>query len=237
MQGSCPQCSSKIAIDDAKVPERSFQVKCPKCGNLVRFPGRTPEAAAPAPAAAAPEPAPASAAPAAAAPSGDEEMRAQMMAQVRREMSLTEAVGGGGRALVNLADRNQAGAITLSLSRQGYQVDASDDSAEASRLIEQGVYDLVVTARVAGSVAKGESVYQRLNRLNPDSRRRLFVVLVGDEFKTGDGTQAWSCLADLVVSARDAGAADAAIRNVAQERMRLLQAYVDARRRHEAAAN
>ncbi len=234
MQGSCPQCSSKIAIDDAKVPDRSFQVKCPKCGNLVRFPGRAPEAAAaaPAPASSAPEPVPAST-PAA----GDEEMRAQMMAQVRREMSLTEAVGGGGRALVHLGDKTQAGAITLSLSRQGYQVDTSDDSGEGSRLIEQGVYDLVVTARVAGSVAKGESLYQRLNRLNPESRRRLFVVLVGDEFKTGDGTQAWSCLADLVVSARDAGAADAAIRNVTQERQRLLQAYTDARRRHEAAAN
>lgn len=230
MQGSCPQCSSKIAIDDAKVPDRAFQVKCPKCGNLVRFPGRAPEPSA------APAEAPAEA-PAAAAPAADDEVRAQMMAQVRREMSLTEAVGGGGRALVNLGDKAQAGAITLSLTRQGYQVDASDDSGESSRLIEQGIYDLVVTARIAGSVAKGESLYQRLNRLNPDSRRRLFVVLVGDEFKTADGTQAWSCLADLVVSAKDAGSADAGIRNVVQERQRLLQAYVDARRRHEAAEN
>lgn len=234
MQGSCPQCSSKIAIDDAKVPDRSFQVKCPKCGNLVRFPGRTPEAAAappPPPAVEEPAPVPASAGPA------DDEMRAQMMAQVRREMSLTETAGASGRALVNLGDKNQANAITLSLARQGYQVDTSDDAGEGSRLIEQGVYDVVVTARVAGSVAKGESLYQRLNRLNPESRRRLFVVLVGDEFKTGDGTQAWSCLADLVVSARDAAAADNAIRNVTQERQRLLQAYVDARRRHEAAAS
>jgi predicted Zn finger-like uncharacterized protein len=231
VQGSCPQCSSKIAIDDAKVPDRAFQVKCPKCGNLVRFPGRAPE-----PSAASATDGPAEA-PAASAASGEDEVRAQMMAQVRREMSLSEGIGGGGRALVNLGDKGHAGAITLTLSRQGYQVDSSDDSGDSSRLIEQGVYDLVVTARIAGSVAKGESLYQRLNRLNPDSRRRLFVVLVGDEFKTADGTQAWSCLADLVVSAKDAGSADAAIRNVVQERQRLIQAYVDARRRHEAAEN
>jgi predicted Zn finger-like uncharacterized protein len=225
VQANCPQCGSKIAIDDAKVPDRAFQVKCPKCANLVRFPGRAPEALAP-PTAAPSEPA-----------SPEDDVRAQMMAQIRREMSLTEGAVGGGRALVALTDKAQAGAITLSLSRQGYQVDTSEDSGESSRLIEQGIYDLVVAARVAGSVAKGESLYQRLNRLNPDGRRRLFVVLLGDEFKTGDGTQAWSCLADLVVNARDAASADAAIRNVTQERQRLLQVFIDARRRYEAAAS
>jgi predicted Zn finger-like uncharacterized protein len=227
VQGSCPQCSSKIAIDDAKVPDRAFQVKCPKCGSLVRFPGRSPEAAPASATPTLPPPAPVS---------GEDEVRAQMMAQIRREMSLTEGAVGGGRALVALTDKSHAGSITLALSRQGFQVESCEDPAEASRLVEQGVFDLVVAARVAGSVAKGESLYQRLNRLNADARRRLFVVLVGDEFKTGDGTQAWACLADLVVNARDAAAADSVIRGVTQERHRLQQALLEAQRRHEASA-
>jgi pilus retraction protein PilT len=31
MQASCPQCGNRVAIDDAKVPDKPFQVKCPQC--------------------------------------------------------------------------------------------------------------------------------------------------------------------------------------------------------------
>jgi len=36
----CAQCSQKLTIDDAKVPERPFQLKCPKCGTMTKAPGR-----------------------------------------------------------------------------------------------------------------------------------------------------------------------------------------------------
>ena len=63
MQANCPKCSNRIAIDDAKVPDRAFNVKCPKCQAVVRFPGKG----------AAPAAAPPPAAPAAAAPPASEE--------------------------------------------------------------------------------------------------------------------------------------------------------------------
>ena len=61
MQANCPKCSHRIVIDDAKAPDRPFNVRCPKCQNPVRFPGKgaaTPEAPAAAPEAAAPPPLP-----------------------------------------------------------------------------------------------------------------------------------------------------------------------------------
>ena len=132
------------------MPDRAFSVKCPKCQTSVRFPGKG-AAAAPAPAAprrrrraAAARAGTGARRRRAAAPSA-EAMRAEMMAQVRREMSLGDAARtASGRALVALADRAQAGAITLPLTRQGYQVDTIDNPEEGSRLLEQGVYDLVV---------------------------------------------------------------------------------------------
>ncbi len=57
MQTSCPQCSQRIVVDDAKAPDRPFSVRCPKCQTLVRFPGRSVEASADPTAAAAQEPA------------------------------------------------------------------------------------------------------------------------------------------------------------------------------------
>jgi hypothetical protein len=218
VQGSCTQCGHKITIDDAKVPDRTFQVKCPKCQTLVKFPGKGAEADGVEPV--------------------SDEVRAQLMAPVRRELAASgdATLGAGKRALVALPDKGHAGAITLTLSRLGYQVDTIDDWAESGRLMEQGVYDVIVTARVAGSEGR-ESLYQRLNRLNPESRRNLFVVLVGNEFKSGDGTQAWTCLADLVVNAKDAAAADMMFRATLAERTRLYQVFLDAKKRHEMAAS
>jgi predicted Zn finger-like uncharacterized protein len=233
VQASCPQCSNRIVVDDAKVPERAFSVKCPKCGNVLRLPGKG--AAAPA-LPASESTLPPTPLPGAGAPAVTEELRAQMMAQLRREMGASEAGSAHHRrALVALPDRGLAGAATLTLTRNGYAVDTLDDWEEGARLLEQGVYALVVTARAGASAAKGESLYQRLNRLNPEGRRRLFVVLVGQEFKTGDGTQAFVSLADLVIHPRDVPAADGALRNTIGERARLWQAFLDARARFETA--
>jgi predicted Zn finger-like uncharacterized protein len=266
VQANCTSCAQRIVIDDAKVPDRPFSVKCPKCQTVVRFPGKgaAPVASAPGtgsfdtklPAGAYPAAPPTSAYPAypsagaaaaagpaapgpAAAPTAppeppSEELRASMMAQLRREMS----VGDGkvvGRAMVALGDRSQAGAMALPLGRIGYQVDTVDNTEEGARLLEQGVYDLVVATR-APAAAGRESLYQRLNRLSPEGRRRIFLVLVGDEFKTGDGTQAWAMMADLVVSARDISNADAVLLPTLAERSRLYQVLLDAKKRLEASA-
>ena len=139
------------------------------------------------------------------------------------------------RAIVSLSDRAQAGAITLPLSRQGYKVDSLENPEEGSRLIEQGVYDLVVANRAPAPAGK-ESLYQRLSRLSPDARRRVFLVLVGDDFKTGDGTQAWLTMADLVVHTRDLGTVDAVLTKTVEERTRLYQVFFDARQRFDASA-
>lgn len=225
MQANCPKCAQKIVIDDARVPERAFSVKCPKCQTAVKFQGKGAAAAAPPapapPAAEDPEPEPART-----------EAPAPMAAPVRRD---TPAAQNAGRAVVALPDRGQAGAIASALGRQGYQVDTIDNADEGSRLIEQGVYDLVVTSRAAAPAGK-ESLYQRLSRLSPDARRRVFVVLVGDDFKTGDGASAWTAMADLVMTPRDSGALDAILIKTVEERTRLYQVYMDARRRFEASA-
>lgn len=264
MQANCTNCQQRIVIDDAKVPDRAFSVKCPKCQTVVRFPGKgaAPVVSAPGtssfasnlPAGAYPAAPPTSAFPAypnapaaasAAAPGSapaplaaeaatSEEMRATMMAQIRREMSIGEGKMVG-RAMVALTDRAQAGAMALPLTRLGYQVDTVENAEEGARLLEQGVYDLVVATRSPAAAGR-ESLYQRLNRLSPDRRRRIFLVIVGDEFKTGEGTQAWAVIADLVIAARDIPTADSVLLPALAERTRLYQVFVDARKRFEAAA-
>lgn len=229
MQANCPNCSQRIVIDDAKVPDRPFKVKCPKCQSSVSLPGKGASPMPNAPPEAAPLPPPAATSPA-------EEMRSQMMAQLRREIGHGEGGASAGRALVSLPDRGMAGAITVTLTRLGYQVDNIEDPDEGAHLVEQGIYTLVATTRSAAAGPRGENLYQRTNRLSPDNRRRIFLALVGDEYKSGDGTQAWTTVADLVLNGRDVGNADAILHNTFAERARLYQVFLDARRRFEQAA-
>jgi twitching motility protein PilT len=42
VQSGCPQCGYKIVIDDARVPDRPFSVKCPKCQGVVKLQGKAP---------------------------------------------------------------------------------------------------------------------------------------------------------------------------------------------------
>ena len=222
MQASCPQCTQRIVVEDAKVPDRPFAVRCPKCQGTVRLPGK----AAPAPAASS---AHESDAPSASTPEDSRDL----MAEVRRAMGPEEG-GRSHQVLVAVPDRGTAGALTLPLTRLGFAVDTLDRPEEGGRMLEHGVYDVVITTRTAAIPGRGESLYQRVGRLAPDARRRIFLILVGEEFKTGDGLQAFVSLADLVVNPRDASNVETLLLNTIAERSRLYQPYLDARRRIEA---
>ncbi len=95
--------------------------------------------------------------------------------------------------------------LQQALERLKFNVDSVDDIEEGARLLEQGVYEVAVTARTPPEPGKPETLAQRMLRLPLDARRRVFVILVGEEFRTADGTQAWAAQADLVVNPADAG--------------------------------
>jgi len=239
VQATCPQCSNRINIDDARAPERPFSVKCPKCQTPVRFPGRAAAGAAPAaPGSPAPAPAAPSAPPRPAAPGGSSpEVGGEVLAQLRREVGASESSRGAAtQVLVAVPDRAVAGALTLPLTRIGHTIEMLDTPEEGGRLLEQGLYGIVITTRTAAVPGKTEMLYQRVTRLNPDARRRIFLILVGEDLKTGDGTQAFVLQADFVVNPRDAGTVEGALLNAMAERNRVYQAFLEARKRMDAAA-
>ena len=217
MQANSPKCNHRIAVDDAKAPDRPFNVRCPKCQNAVRFPGKAAAAAPEPPPSAGPEPAPG---PAPAAPG---------------QASEGPVASAGEKALVALPDPALAGGVSQCLARLGYAVETLQDLEEGARLLEQGIFSVVVTSRAAAPES-GESLYQRINRLPPEPRRKVFLVLAGNEFQTGNGTQAFAVLADLVVHASNVGSFDGILRNTLGERTRLYQAFWDAQKRYEAAS-
>jgi hypothetical protein len=123
--------------------------------------------------------------------------------------------------------------LQQALVNLGFNVDLVDDVEEGTRLLEMGVYEVAVTARTTPEPGKPETLAERMLRLPMDARRRVFVILVGEEFRTAEGTQAWATQADLVVHPADAARCEQLIRSTMAERKRLYQPLADARRRIE----
>jgi predicted Zn finger-like uncharacterized protein len=232
VQSQCSQCSTRIQIDDAKVPDRPFKVRCPKCQAVMTLPGRGAEARpapAPAPPPAPPASPPTPPAPPPAPPAPHEPPPPPSPAALARR---ERAEASDNDALIALSGP-AAAHIQQALEKLGFNVDRVDDIEEGARLLEQGIYEVAVTARTPPDPGKPESLAQRMLRLPIDARRRVFVILVGEEFRTAEGTQAWAVQADLVVHPADAGRCEHLIRSTMAERKRLYQPLLDARRRIE----
>lgn len=243
MLALCSQCSTRIQIDDARVPDRPFKVRCPKCQAVITLPGRTTDEAAPAtpsataetPAASAPPSEPPAPAPSAPQPGPSETASPGPLTDVPGPITLArleKASQGDNDAIIALSGP-AAPVLRQALVNLGYNVDTVEEVEEGARLLEQGVYEVAVTARTPVEPGKPETLAQRMLRLPADSRRRVFVVLVGDEFRTGDGTQAWAVQADLVVNPSDAPRCEHLIRATMSERRRLYLPFNDARRKIE----
>jgi predicted Zn finger-like uncharacterized protein len=219
LQAQCPQCPTRFQLPDDKVPDRPFKVRCPKCQTVVSLPGKGGAAAASGesfPTAPVEEPRPA-------APTAPP-------TPPRREHTGSENAED---ALVALADASLAETLTGVLGRLDYNVDVVEDVEEGARLLEQGAYALAVTSSNNARPGGPMTLAQRMLRLTPDPRRRVFVVLLSEDFATADGTQAWAAQADLVINPRDAEGCENVIRSTLAEKKRLFQPYLDARRRIE----
>jgi predicted Zn finger-like uncharacterized protein len=221
VQAQCPQCSTRIQIDDAKVPDRPFKVRCPKCQQVMGLPGRGQdprESTASNLAAAVPPPSPEAAPP-------------PMLSQAALERA-ERAAAGERDALIALTGP-AAEALQSALEHLGFHADLVEDVEEGARLLEQGVYEVAVTSLAKAEAGRPETLAQRMLRMPLDMRRRVFVVLVGEEFRSGDGTQAWAVQADLVLHPGDVSRAQHLVRATMTERKRLYLPLDDARRRVE----
>ena len=221
MQAQCPQCSARIQIDDTKVPSRPFKVRCPKCQHVMTLPGRAQDPAeATAPGLMPPVP-----------PPSPESAPAAMLSQAALERA--ERAAAGERDAIITLGGPPAEVLQQALEHLGFHADVVEDVDEGARLLEQGVYEVAVTSRSVAEAGHPETLAQRMFRMPLDTRRRVFVVLVGDEFRSGDGTQAWAVQADLVLHPGDMSRAEHLIRATMTERKRLYQPLEDARKRAE----
>ena len=222
----CSSCQNEIHLDDTKVPEGVFKIKCPKCGKLVT----------------AHRPAPATQASTSAAAAGEsEKVSPAVEAYIKKEiaaakneiMGVLQALlrsdsgwpGSSGnfdvrsgdpldkRVLNCQQDSATLDAISSTLRSMGYQVENTTVAAEAVKKLESSIYQIViVNYALSDDKDGGRKIIGRINGWKPLQRRQTFIVLVSPHVKTSDANQAFLHGVNLTVHEADIANLEALIR-------------------------
>lgn len=241
MQTNCPNCSQPLVVEDDKIPAGPFMLRCPKCQNALKLPGKgsTPKPAASQTEASAPPPtspgSPGTAVASAATPPKAAPPASIPPPQGVPAAPQTSGSGENGRALVFLSDGPGAAlqqSVAALLQANGYGIDIANDVQQGIQLLERTSYALVVTTANGSSGGAGDpSLYKRVVALAPEIRRNVFLVLLGSDFSSGDGPQAFAAMADLVLHPKDVPHATDLLQSTVNERARIFQAFVEAQAR------
>ncbi|VAX25175.1 hypothetical protein MNBD_NITROSPINAE02-2049 [hydrothermal vent metagenome] len=207
----CPKCHKRLNIPDGKVPEdRDVSIKCPNCDNpitiskSVKAPVLTnmptfeglPDST----------------------PRPKEFMdKTQTVASTRPQRESARDIKAAAEALedemeilaegslrVLVADTENLEFISPILKKMNYLISAVGSVDEAITKLQFNFYNLIIlNERFDNSDPKNNAAHKYIEDLKMDDRRRMFVALIGKNFKTLDNMTAFTKSVNLVVNVSD----------------------------------
>lgn len=227
---SCPNCTTRLQLDDAKVPSRPFTVRCPKCHQIINAQPEAAQADGSAiaaggdlPATTRPQRTPAPAFRLTAQEANSEAAGSESPAQ--EVLSALAALLAGGaeagaqadgaarrrpawdarRALVCVSTSRRH-EIAEELARERYEVFVANDTTQAVERMSEDRMDVIVLDPEFDLAEQGAAfVTREVNALRPTERRRVVVVHLSPSARTDDAHAAFLANVNLVVNAGEAG--------------------------------
>jgi predicted Zn finger-like uncharacterized protein len=193
MEVTCEHCQTTLNIPDEKIPQgQRITATCPKCKQKLtidtRKGGERDDHRSAAPGFAAEDSKPGT-------------------AYGETEDEILEYYEEGVKlALVLGDDAEQRNQIEKHLDAMGFRCVLADETRKGIGKMRLHHFDLVIFREDFGGVALDQSpILHFLNHLSMPLRRRMFVVIVGEHFKTMDQMMAFALSANLVVNKNDLG--------------------------------
>ena len=209
----CQKCSSRLQVDETKIPTRPFIIRCPKCNSSVDSgaPGSAVEQSATAvgnsPATEnsrfdQPTPAPLFEPQQKEAEANSDASPTERLAELLSSLLEQPASAGRGpgnarrswnprKALVCLPEGNRE-LVARGLAENGYQVFVAQDTRQAVDRMREMQLDVVLLDPKFDPAEQGAIfVTREVNILRPPQRRRLFFVLLSPSLRTMDAHAAF----------------------------------------------
>ncbi|MDH5762694.1 MAG: zinc-ribbon domain-containing protein [Nitrospinota bacterium] len=191
MQVICSSCSRDINIPDNKVPQgQAFNLTCPGCKTKLRVDQHLKP----------PEPDPAE-------DTGPSLDTASMVVDEDFEDEDEEIeIYDEHDKIALILDRKNDELWTTALTELEYKLQRAKSPEHAVHKLKFNQYHVVVFHEKFGDTTLETSpLYEFIRDMSMDSRRKAFVALVGDKFKTLDNMEALAYSVNLVVNQKDMG--------------------------------
>jgi predicted Zn finger-like uncharacterized protein len=224
MEVTCEQCKARFNIPDDKVPkDRVLKLSCPKCKGKISLGGEAPE-----PPAKTDEP---------------EEPRMTLMDPAAGRKPPEESYGyedftndqaldffeeGIKLALIMPNSSMNEDRLRAGLEIIGYKCIPTPNTRDAIGKLRFHHFDLIVLADGFDNQPVDHSVIVNyLNRLSMSVRRKIFLALISDNFKTMDNMMAFAMSANVVINSKDIEKLHLILKKAVSENERFYKVFMD----------
>jgi predicted Zn finger-like uncharacterized protein len=220
----CQKCSSRLQVDETKVPTSAFNIRCPKCNSTVEFAAPSPVfehsavALGDSPATTSrfekPNPAPLfevdGSSPQVKPDASAGEMLLELLSKLAGQ-SLPHGHDPEGvrpswnpRQALVCAPEEDRESVARALTENGYKVFVASDTRQAVERMRENQLDLVVLDARFDPVEQG-TVYvtREISILRPAQRRRIFFVVVSPTLRTMDPHAAFLNNVNVIINLND----------------------------------
>lgn len=192
MEAICENCQTILNIPDDKIPYgEHFVVRCPKCKNKISIYTRSPG-------------------------KEDDVLETEEEKEIlkddetskhyeEKDIALDSFKEGEKLALVIEGDNQFANVISKAVSELGYRCISAQTTQEAINEMRFLEFSLLIVSEKFLTELEKSPILTYLNNLTIDIRRRIFLVLIGSNFKTMDKMAAFEMSANLVINRSDSG--------------------------------
>lgn len=215
MEILCEHCKTALNIPDEKIPKgQKITATCPKCKGKITIDTMN-------------------------KPSGEEILSDAPDSIVEDSMAVADYVEtedevleyyeeGVRLALVMGEDAELRNKIEKHLDAMGFRCVLVNDTRKGIGKMRLHHFDLVIFPEDFGGVSLEQSpVLHFLNHLSMSERRRMFVVVVGERFKTMDQMTAFAFSVNLVVNTKDTGRLSMVMQRAISEHERFYKVFME----------
>jgi predicted Zn finger-like uncharacterized protein len=222
----CQKCSSRLQVDETKVPTGAFSIRCPKCNSSVESSAPTPalensavaigeSPATDNPRFEQPNPAPLFEVEGSGEKAKPDASAADMLVELLSKLagqSLPHCQDPEGarpswnprKALVCAPEENRE-KVARALAQNGYKVFVAHDTRQAIERMRENQLDLVVLDSRFDPVEQGTVfVTREISILRPAQRRRVFFVLLSPSLRTMDPHAAFLNNVNAIINLNEA---------------------------------
>lgn len=231
MEVTCEHCKARLNIPDEKIPrDQAVRVSCPKCKKKIVLPERTTDPKAPS--------------------SGESngltdtgrfrlrfieskaEKEPKGASYSYEDYSSDESLDffeEGTKLSLIMADNSARGEkIRTAVAELGYKQVSTENTRDAIGKLRFHHFDMILLCEgFEGQPLEQSQIVNFMNRLPMSVRRRIFLALVADKFKTMDNVMAFAMSANVVINARDVDKLQLILKKAISENEKFYKVFTD----------